>query len=842
MVEVLVRFLSYLVDIPSEDPDERRRSRLLNLLLLSLSVLTFLTFLVTVLVSIANVQNWETNLTVLVGSGAGLLSFAVIYVINRRGLSWLASTLFLLVLIAIISFTESDPKEVIDGRTLFLFAIPILTASVILRSYASFFAAGIITVILVSIALYTGLVPNLVALVGFYALALLSWLSARSLERALEDVRAINRELDQRVDERTRDLTEALAREHAEANKNQAILEGIADGVIVFGNEGKAVVANPAIGHLLGKDGGDFLGRDIAELMAGDVAPADQQMVDGLLRETDSYRSSVKFEWADKTLSVSFAPVYDMRGAVTGTVAVFRDFTREAEVARMKSDFVSIVSHELRTPLTAIKGYLELILMGAAGPVSKQQASFLEIARANTERLHILVSDLLDLSRIESGKVELEVKVVSIPQLVDQVTTTLQKEFADRGMTLTIDVPGDLPEIFGDPGRITQILTNLLSNAYKYTREGGATVRARVEDSFLRIDVIDTGVGISAQDQALLFTRFFRAEDDLVRQQTGTGLGLNITKSLVELHGGEIRVASEPGKGSTFSFTLPLPAGLMKPEGVKAAPPSAPAAPDVPRALPSPIPAGPWILVADDNQDVSGLFQLQLERAGFRVAVVNQGSRVVDVARQLRPELITLDLLMDVDGLAVLKDLKADDITAHIPVVIVSVVPKGEKGMALGAADYLVKPLDEGELLNCVRRVLELGNGGTRNKILVVDDEIDIVGWLKHFLTHSGYEVAEAYDGIQALEAVRQDRPDLILLDLKMPRMDGRTTLRRLREQAETRDIPIVLLSANPVADDTERAQMLSLGVRRFLQKPITAEQLVAEVQRQLGHQAGSPD
>ncbi|MDX9829518.1 MAG: response regulator [Anaerolineae bacterium] len=839
MVEGLVRFLSYLVDIPSEDPDERRRSRLLNLLLLSLSVLTFLTLLVTILVSIADVQNWETNSTVLVGSGAGLLSFAVIYVINRRGLSWLASTLFLLVLIAIISFTESDPKEVVDGRTLFLFAIPILTASVILRSYASFFAAGIITVILVSIALYTGLVPNLVALVGFYALALLSWLSARSLERALEDVRAINRELDQRVDERTRDLTEALAREHAEANKNQAILEGIADGVIVFGNDGKAVVANPAIGHLLGKDAGDFLGRDIAELMAGDVAPADQQMVDGLLRETDSYRSSVKFEWADKTLSVSFAPVHDMRGAVTGTVAVFRDFTREAEVARMKSDFVSIVSHELRTPLTAIKGYLELILMGAAGPVSKQQASFLEIARANTERLHILVSDLLDLSRIESGKVELEVKVVSIPQLVDQVSTTLQKEFADRGMTLTTDVPDDLPEIFGDPGRIMQILTNLLSNAYKYTREGGAMVRARVEDSFLRIDVIDTGVGISAQDQALLFTRFFRAEDDLVRQQTGTGLGLNITKSLVELHGGEIRVASELGKGSTFSFTLPLPEGLVRPEGVEAAPLSAP---DAPKALPSPIPAGPWILVADDNQDVTGLFQLQLERAGFRVVVVNQGSRVVDVARQLRPELITLDLLMDVDGLAVLKDLKADDVTAHIPVVIVSVVPKGEKGLALGAADYLVKPLDEGELLNCVRRVLDLGNDGTRNKILVVDDEIDIVGWLKHFLTHSGYEVAEAYDGIQALEAVRQDRPDLILLDLKMPRMDGRTTLRRLREQAETRDIPVVLLSANPVSDETERAQMLSLGVRRFLQKPITAEQLVAEVQRQLGHRAGTPD
>jgi len=307
------------------------------------------------------------------------------------------------------------------------------------------------------------------------------------------------------------------------------------------------------------------------------------------------------------------------------------------------------------------------------------------------------------------------------------------------------------------------------------------------------------------------------------------------------MHVGEILVVREPGQGSTFSFTLPLPAGLVKADAADAPPPAERRAPEASKVLPSPIPAGPWILVADDNQDVSGLFQHQLERAGFRVAVVNQGSRVVDVARQLQPELITLDLLMDVDGLSVLKELKSDPVTAHIPVVIVSVIPDDKKGIALGAADYLVKPLDEGELLACVRRILELGNGGARKKILVVDDEIDIVGWLKHFLTHSGYEVAEAYDGIQALEAVRQDPPDLILLDLKMPRMDGRTTLRRLRERPETREIPIVLLSANPVSDETERAQMLSLGVRRFLQKPVTAEELVAEVQKQLRAPADDP-
>jgi DNA-binding response OmpR family regulator len=248
----------------------------------------------------------------------------------------------------------------------------------------------------------------------------------------------------------------------------------------------------------------------------------------------------------------------------------------------------------------------------------------------------------------------------------------------------------------------------------------------------------------------------------------------------------------------------------------------------------APIPSGPWILVADDDSNTSALFKIQLQKEGYRVTVVNQGSRVVEIARQLRPELITLDLLMEVDGLAVLQELKADPETADIPVVIISVVPEPEKGLSLGAVDYLIKPLDEGQLLDCVRSVLATFEDGSRNRILVVDDEIDIVGWLKHSLTHYGYEVVEAYDGIQALEAASTEVPDLILLDLKMPRMDGRTTMRRLREQEATRHIPIIVLSAHPVRDAAERARMLDMGVRDFLHKPVRVENLVRQLRRHL--------
>ncbi len=828
-----------LLDVPSIDPDDARRRKLLNILLVGVGGLLAVALTVTGVADLANFGDKASIAPLywwILASMAGML---ITFVINRYWSGILASILFLLILTLALAFVDA-PREVVAGRGLFAFAIPILMASVLLRPYASFIAAALIGGLLVGIALRAGLETEIVGslpftILAFFTVSLVSWLSARSLERTLADLRAINRELDRRVDERTRDLAVALAREHAEASKNQAILEGIADGVIVFDNDGKAIVANPAISRILEQPQEAILGQDIESLMARGVNADDREMVVSLLQDREARRLSVKFEWGEKTLSVSFAPVHDARGQVAGTVAVFRDFTREAEIDRMKSDFVSVVSHELRTPLTSIKGYLDLLLIGASGPINKRQESFLRIIKDNAERLHDLVSDLLDISRIESGKVDLNVQVVSVPMLIQHVADSLRVEFDDRNLALTLDVPANLPEIFGDPDRIEQILTNLLSNAYKYTKQGGATVRARVVDSVLQVDVMDTGIGISKADQERLFTRFFRADETAVRQQAGTGLGLHITKLLVEMHGGLIWVKSEPGVGSTFSFTLPLPAGLVDmalgEERVVVGP--------EPRRPPGlPIPAGPWILVADDEPDVAHLFQHQLQREGYRVTVVTQGSQVVPVARQLQPELITLDLLMEVDGLTVLRQLKADPETANIPVVIVSVVAEPERGLALGAADYLTKPLREGQLLASVRRVLERLGGGPRNKILVVDDEIDIVGWLKHSLTHYGYQVAEAYDGVQALEAVAAEKPDLILLDLKMPRMDGRTTIRRLREQEETRHIPIIVLSAHLAGDEVEQAQMVNLGVADFLSKPVTIERLVAEVQKHL--KAGS--
>ncbi len=765
---------------------------------------------------------------------ATLVGIVVIFLINRYVSGELASSLFLALITIAVSF--DNPREVVMGRSLFMYVIPIFMASVLLRPYASFIIAGLVSVLLTAIALRAQLVPNVIATLAFFVVATVAWLAARSLERAIQEIRTINRELDQRVADRTRDLAEALAETHAEASKNEAILKDIADGVIVFDNDGKAIVANLAVSNLIASPEAKIIGQSIEDLMQAKVSPAEREIIGELLKDKDARRPSVKVQWGDKTLSVSFAPVRSTE--TLGTVAVFRDFTREAEIDRMKSDFVSIASHELRTPLTSIRGYLDLVLMGAAGAINEQQENFMRVARDNTERLHDLVNDLLDVSRIESGKIELSVKSISIAELVAKVANFLQKQFDDKGLSLIVDTPHDLPQVLGDANRLAQVVTNLLSNAYKYTPAGKVVIQARqVDDMMMQVDIIDNGVGISEEDQKKLFTRFFRTGDTYVRQQSGTGLGLSITKSLIEMHGGKIWVQSELGKGSTFSFSLPLfPQFLAQKTG-----PMQAIALQATTATPAQ-PAQTRVLLADDDLDLARTFQTELEKDGYQVLVVTQGRQVLASARQFRPQLIALDALMEVEGLTILRELKSDPITANIPVVITSIVPNPEGEFAPGATDYLGKPLDEQELLASIRRIVGQLQHKTHPKVLAVDDERDVVKWLTYVLSRQGFQVIGAYDGLQALEAASAEQPDLIILDLMMPNMDGGTVLRKLRERQETHHIPVVVLTAKQFANEAERDQMLGLGVRQFMFKPVTAEQLVTEIKKHLLPPAASSD
>jgi len=550
----VMKLIRQLLNVPSIDPDDQRRGRLLNILLLGVAALTLLS-IVTVTTIIFSTSRGviepEPPLLYL-GFLALLCGIAIIFAINRYGSSQLAGSLFLLLLTAVLAFGD-EPQEVANGRSLFMLAVPILMASVLLRPYASFIMAGLVGLLITAIGLSLQIVPNVFAMLAFFAIALVSWLSARSLERALEDLRTINRDLDQRVEQRTRELAEALSR-------NQAILASTADGVIVFDNDGKAIVANPAIIDLLERPADEIIGYDVETLIGAEVNADDQASIVALLRDRETRYPSVKFEWGDKTLSMSAAPVRVAPEETIGTVAVFRDFTREAETDRMKSAFVSMASHELRTPLNAILGYADMLQEGVYGPLPDKQHEVVARIIANAGELLSLASNLLDQAQIEAGTLTLNVTSFTLADLIDGVQGVMSVLAQAKGLELASHVAGDVPTtLSGDPQRLHQILINLVGNAIKFTKEGTVRIDAyRPDADHWTLEVSDTGGGIPAEAQSHIFEPFQQVDISPNREHTGAGLGLSIVRQLTTLMDSEITLTSEVGHGSTFTIVLPL--------------------------------------------------------------------------------------------------------------------------------------------------------------------------------------------------------------------------------------------------------------------------------------------
>jgi signal transduction histidine kinase len=559
----LAEWLASALDVPCPDPDQRRRGRLLNVLIWALLLGSIVAALVK---TFSSPQGFlQFSLSHLTPSALVLALLLVILGLNRRGRVRLASVLYLGVFVAAVSFMFRIQDL---DRIMVLYIVPTMGASFLLIPPSSF-ALATLSILGYSVAYWAtpaGVPYNYVSCIGLYLAALVAWLAAANLENALREIRQRADQLDRWVLDRTRDLAEALAREHSEASQTQAILRSIADGVIVFDQNGQAIVANPAVCALLECGESDLLGHDINAVMAlaplGTAGQAvgndDQAIIRSLVGDGGPAHAGLKIAWGNRTVAIHLAPVNLPFVKEHGTLVVLRDVTREAQVDRMKSEFVSIVSHELRTPMTSIKGYVDLLAMGMLGAVSEQQREYLHIVKTNADRLSEMVKELLDLSQIEAGKVQMHYQAVSLPCVVHEVKLMLQKDFDDRGIRLQLDVPDALPAVLCDPGRLTQIVTNLLSNALKYTFQGHVSVTARVVGRYVQVDIADTGIGMSEEDQAKLFTRFFRASTARVREISGTGLGLSITRSLIEMQGGRIWVKSAVDQGSAFSFTIPV--------------------------------------------------------------------------------------------------------------------------------------------------------------------------------------------------------------------------------------------------------------------------------------------
>ena len=460
-----------------------------------------------------------------------------------------------------------------------------------------------------------------------------------------------------------------------------------------------------------------------------------------------------------------------------------------------KSTFMTNMSHELRTPLTSILGFSELLRDDKTDRFdAATKHRFFEQIHTSGQHLLGLINDLLDLSKIEAGQMNLYPERIALTESFQIALSTLEPLAKAKAITIDSDSPPGL-HLVADPVKLKQMLLNLLSNAIKFTPHGGrVSMHARQVESWIEIAVTDTGIGIADADLSRLFREFQQLDAGHGRQQEGTGLGLALTKRFAELHGGEVKVQSVPGEGSTF--TLRLPVTVVKPGQGPVY---------VPLQM-GPAEVGlPLILVVEDNAEAAEILARHLEAGGFRMVIARTGNEALAMARELKPVAITLDILLpEIDGWEVLRRLKADQLTWNIPVVVVSVSDNPTLGHALGATDYFVKPVDRQALLSRLTQYAFAPPGEIR--VLVVDDEPANLDLLQALLEPEGFHVLKASGGQEGIEMARAQHPHLILLDLMMPDVTGFDVVEALRTDVATRLIPIMVLTAKELTIDDKAA------------------------------------
>ena len=461
--------------------------------------------------------------------------------------------------------------------------------------------------------------------------------------------------------------------------------------------------------------------------------------------------------------------------------------------SKFKDQFLSTMSHELRTPLNAVLGFSDLLADERYGPLNDRQQRYVAHIHTGGKHLLSLISDILDLSKIEAGRMELTREDVTVASAFAEVISSLYPLAEKKSQALLQQVEPHL-HVRADAMRFKQMLMNLAGNAIKFTPEGGRIeLAARQVDDQVRVEVRDNGPGIPPEQQQRIFEAFFRLRETGSATE-GTGLGLAITARLVELHGGKLGIESQPGEGACFYFSLPLIA--IAPDQ------SAQASRSIPRAS-----KAPRILVIEDNAVTGQLIQSQLTSSGYEALKCERPERALEMAAEHQPDAITLDLLMQpVHGLEVLLQLKNDPRTSKIPVIVVTVMDQPGVGAALGADEYLIKPVDKVTLLAAVERCLRSrGGAAPARTILVVEDDVSTLEMIVELLKGYGYAVSTATDGAQARASVAQALPELVILDLVLPKMSGFELLAEWRSNPRTAELSVFVLTSKDLTKEEEK-------------------------------------
>jgi len=511
--------------------------------------------------------------------------------------------------------------------------------------------------------------------------------------------------------------------------------------------------------------------------------------------------------------------------------------TTAEDANRAKSAFLANMSHELRTPLNAIIGYSEMLQEDASELGEERFVADLQKIHSAGKHLLGLINDVLDISKIEAGKMDLFLETIDVPAMIEEVVSTIKPLVQKNGNALKVECEENLGPMRADATKVRQGLFNLLSNACKFTDKGTITLQVERQRGtgvgHFVFRVSDTGIGMTQNQMDKLFKAFTQADASTTRKYGGSGLGLAITRHFCQMMGGDVSVESEPGKGSTFTIKVPAvvissragkhdTAMISKDTRVTEAPPGA-----------------STILVIDDDPTVHDLMRRFLTKEGFRVAIAPGGKEGIEMAKELKPDLITLDVLMaEMDGWSVLTALKADPAIADIPVIILTMFDDKEMGFALGASDYMTKPINRDRLVNVLRR--HHHGGHQPCQVLVVEDEPSIRQMVRRVLEKEGWTVRDAENGRAGLQAVAESKPAVILLDLMMPVMNGFDFVRELRKNQDWQEIPVVILTAKDLT--VEDRQQLKGNVERVLQKgDYNREQLLGEV-RALVKQRAQPE
>jgi len=513
---------------------------------------------------------------------------------------------------------------------------------------------------------------------------------------------------------------------------------------------------------------------------------------------------------------------------------------RSLVATQAKSQFLASMSHELRTPLTAIIGFSEMLISEAKAEKRAEQVE--DLTRINDSANHLLglINDILDLSKIEAQKMELHLESFDIPAFVREVAQMIGPLVDRKGNQLVVECPNDIGSMRSDLVKVRQCLLNLLSNANKFTEKGTITLSVSrqlsvvsgptsisSQQSTINFRISDTGIGMTPEQLGRLFQAFSQADTSTARKYGGTGLGLTITKHFCEMMGGSIRVESEPGQGSTFTMELPAHADAPKTEAHRATTP----------AIPTLSGNGKCVLVIDDDPNVHRLIERTLKDEGVTLWFASNAEEGLRLARELHPAAITLDVMMPgTDGWSVLSSLKADPELAKIPVIMLTIIGEKEFGFALGASEYLIKPIDRNLLILTLRKYV---TDGTANRVLIVEDDKALRDMLRRMLETEKWIVDDAEHGAAALKKIGMQIPSVILLDLLMPVMDGFEVLAELHKHDEWRKIPVVVITGMDLSQ-ADRARLKQQTEKIFEKGTQLQQELLREVRTCLDHYRAS--